>query len=364
MPDQPFPERDLWPSHSPKGAYRPASHLFDEAFLQKLERLAILSRRAMAGQLQGERRSPRRGQSVEFADFRPYAPGDDFRRIDWNAYARLERFFIKLFVEEEDLTVHLLVDASRSMNWGQPDKLWYAVRAAGALGYVALTGLDRVTVTVLNSGDDGGVGYFPPHRGKGQALALFGFLQAIERSSRLSPPPATFAAADTPPRQAGDRSVSPPPGRSLSGEPARPPTGLAPHLRAYAASATQPGPLLLFSDLLDDGWPDGLRALASRGFEITVLHILAPDEVNPEVAPWLSENLSGDFKLLDIETGAEVEITADYELLARYRHGLAAWQEELRRFCNARAIHYVPVETTLPLEELLFAWLRQRGVLR
>jgi len=130
--------------------------LFDEAFLRKLERLAILSRRAMAGQLQGERRSPKRGQSVEFADFRPYAQGDDFRRIDWNAYARLERFFIKLFIEEEDLTVHLLVDTSRSMDWGQPNKLWYAVRAAGALGYVALAGLDRVTVTAFGRSEAAG----------------------------------------------------------------------------------------------------------------------------------------------------------------------------------------------------------------
>jgi uncharacterized protein (DUF58 family) len=318
----------------------PTSHLFDETFLQKLERLAILSRRAMAGQLQGERRSPKRGQSVEFADFRPYAPGDDFRRIDWNAYARLERFFMKLFIEEEDLTVHLLLDTSRSMDWGQPNKLWYAVRAAGALGYVALTGLDRVTVTAFGTPtnrqviDDGTV-YFPPRRGKGQALALFGFLQALEQRSSL---PAF--------------------------QPSNLPTALAPRLRAYAASATQPGPLLLFSDLMDDGWADGLRALTARGFEVSVLHILAPDEVNPEAATWLAESLSGDFKLLDVETGAEVEITADYDLLARYREGLAAWQEELRRFCAARGVHYVPVETGLPFEELLFAWLRQRGVLR
>src|SRR5512137_536165 len=124
-----------------------SERLFSESFLRQLERLALLYRRAAAGPLQGERRSPRRGQSVEFADFRPYAPGDDFRRIDWNAYARLERFFLKLFVEEEDLTVHLLVDASLSMDWGQPNKLHYALQAAGALGYIALAGLDRVTVT-------------------------------------------------------------------------------------------------------------------------------------------------------------------------------------------------------------------------
>jgi len=304
-----------------------SNRLFDEPFLRKLERLSILSRRALAGQLQGERRSPKRGQSVEFADFRPYVPGDDFRRIDWNAYARLDRFFIKLFVKDQDLTVHLLVDASRSMDWGRPNKLGYAVRAAGALGYVALAGLDRVTVTALGMEErkNGNWRYFPPHRGKGQAMALFEFLQAL---------------------QAGGH------------------TELAPRLRAYAAATTQPGPLLLFSDLLDDGWRDGLTALASRGFEITVLHILAPDEIDPDTSTWLGAGLAGDLKLLDSETGAEVEITADYDLLQRYRDGLAAWQEELRRFCGARGMHYAPVETTLPFEELLFAWLRRRGVLR
>jgi uncharacterized protein (DUF58 family) len=293
-----------------------SDRLFDEPFLRKLERLAILSRRAMAGQLQGERRSPKRGQSVEFADFRPYASGDDFRRIDWNAYARLERFFIKLFVEEEDLTVHLLIDASRSMDWGEPNKLWYVVRAAAALGYVALVGLDRVTVTALG-GKNRHAETFPPRRGKGQAVALFGFLESLAAGGR---------------------------------------TALAPRLRAYAAAATRPGPLLLFSDLLDGGWRDGLNALAARGFEVTALHILSSDEVNPDLA--------GDLKLRDSETGAEVEITADYDLLGRYRDGLVAWQEELRRFCGARGMHYVPVESTVPFEELLFALLRRRGVLK
>ena len=137
--------------------------LFDEAFLRRLEQLAILSRQALSGQMQGERRSAKRGQSVEFADFRPYALGDDFRRIDWNAYARLERFFIKLFVSEEDVTVHLLVDVSRSMDWGTPHKLDYALRAAGALGYVALVGLDRVTVTALgHPAPQNGAGYLAP----------------------------------------------------------------------------------------------------------------------------------------------------------------------------------------------------------
>ena len=103
--------------------------LFDSTFLRKLDRLALLTRRAMAGDMQGERRSPRRGSSVEFADFRPYTSGDDFRQIDWNMYARMERFFLKLFVAEEELTIHLLVDNSASMDWGEPNKLLYARRA-------------------------------------------------------------------------------------------------------------------------------------------------------------------------------------------------------------------------------------------
>lgn len=302
-----------------------SERFFNEEFLQRLERIALVARRATAGQTQGERRSRKRGQSVEFADFRPYVAGDDFRRIDWNAYARLDRFFIKLFVEEEDLTVHFLIDTSRSMRFGEPQKLEYALRAVGALGYMGLSGLDRITVTAVGNGKAHGNGsYFPPHRGKQQALTFFSFLQGLEGS-----PTADIS---------GSR---PNPGRAL---------------QAYAASAARLGPLVLFSDLMDDGWQEGLRALAGRGFEVTVVHTLSSEEAQP--------SLEGDFKLLDAEDGGGVEITADYELLARYRKGLADWQEGLRRFCAARQINYVAVLSTLPLDELLFTWLRLKGVLR
>jgi uncharacterized protein (DUF58 family) len=293
------------------------SGLFDEAFLRKLERIAILSKRAMAGQLQGERRSPKRGHSVEFADFRPYSVGDDFRRIDWNAYARLERFFIKLFVEEEDLTVHLLIDTSLSMDWGQPDKFTYAVRSAGALGYIALHGLDRLTITALGENPNSNGGYFSPHRGKQNAFALFSFLLGLKAG-----------------------------GQAYLGQ----------RLQTYATSAPKPGPLLLLSDLMDDGWAVGLNTLAARGFDVSVMHILSPDEVNP--------NFTGDLKLLDSETKAAVEITGEYDLVERYRRGLADWREELRRFCGARGMQYAPIETSIPIEELLFARLRQHGILR
>jgi uncharacterized protein (DUF58 family) len=307
---------DLPRVHKPAAAGQ-ETRMFDEAFLRKLERLAILSRRSLAGQMQGERRSPKRGQSVEFADFRPYTLGDDIRRIDWNAYARLERFFIKLFIEEEDLTVHILLDASRSMQWGEPDKFRYAQRSAGALGYITLTGLDRVTVSAVGGSQTALEGYLSPRRGKNQALALFQFLQNLRPGGR---------------------------------------TDLGPRLKAYAAGSLPPGPLVLFSDLMDEGWAEGLGTLASRGYEVTILHTLAPDEVNPQLA--------GDLKLRDLETQAEVEITADYDLLQRYQAGLEAWKRELAGFCLARGMNYVPVLTSVPLDELLFAILRQRGVLR
>ncbi len=288
------------------------TQLFDEPFLRRLERLAILSKRALAGEIQGERRSPRRGQSVEFADYRNYTRGDDFRQIDWNVYARLERFFVKLFVEEEDLTVHLVVDTSRSMDWGTPTKLWYAQRAAAALGYIALAGFDRVTVAAVDAALRERM---PPRRGKGQVFALFDFLAGLRAEGA---------------------------------------TDLAAALGRYARQAGRPGPLILLSDLLDPGWQAGLRALQVRPFEITVLHILAPEELDP--------SLEGDLRLVDVETGRAVEITADPDLLARYRQGLHAWRDEIRRFCGRRGIAYVPLDTTVPFEELVFALLQRRGV--
>lgn len=303
-----------------------ATTLLEPALLAQLDRLALISRRLRAGQIQGERRSPKRGGSVEFADFRSYTTGDDFRQIDWNAYARLERLFVKLFVAEEDLTVHLWLDASRSMAWGEPSKFDFARRLAAALGYVALVGLDRVTAVSL-AGPNGvpgpdparpnAVSVFRPHRGKRQALAWFDWLAGLEAGATLD---------------------------------------VLPTLRSALAHTRHPGPLILISDLLGPGWEEGLRLLAQQSFEVTVLHTLAPEEVRPD--------LEGDLRLLDSEDQRAVEITADYDLLQRYRSRLAAWQERLHQASSAAGAHYVFVETTLPLEELVLSYLRRYGVLR
>jgi uncharacterized protein (DUF58 family) len=298
--------------------------LFDESFLRRLESLAILYRRAVVSRTRGERRSAQRGQSVEFSDFRPYAPGDDFRRVDWNAYARLDRLFLKLFVEEQDLTVHILIDASRSMDWGEPNKLTYAARLSGALGYVALASLDRVTVTALGLEGSAARRYLPALRGKRSALSLFEFLQSFSEKSN-------GALAKTP----GAPSAA---------------------LGAYAAATRHPGTLLLLSDLMDDGWQPALNRLAGRGFEVSVLHILSPEELHPE--------LEGDFRLVDSETEASVELSANFDTLQRYQQALANWQSSWRSFCAVRSMHYLPIDTSQSLEELFFARLPQQGVLR
>lgn len=291
--------------------------LFDSAFLRKLDRLVLLTRKDMVGDMQGERRSRRRGSSVEFADFRPYTIGDDIRQIDWHLFARMERFFLKLFVAEEEMTVHLLIDSSSSMDWGEPNKLEYARRIIAALGYIALSSLDLVTITAFGTGGNKPSRQLPGIRGKRSAFPLFSFLQSLT------------------PGGAGD---------------------LAATCHRYIQTARTPGPLLFCSDLLDPGWHDALRALSSRPFEIILLHVLAPQEIDPQI--------EGDFRLIDSEGGAPVEITADLGLLERYHQNLNEWQHEIESFCKGRGITYLFLDTSVPVEEFILSRMRQRAVLR
>ena len=286
--------------------------LFDEAFLRRLETLELASRRMTAGRMKGERRSVRRGQSVEFADYRTYASGDDLRQLDWNVYARLERLFIRLFVEEEDVTVHVLVDASRSMDFGEPNKLDFARRAAAALAYLGLAHLDRVSVAFLG---DGHASMLRPLRGKSRVVEVFRFL-----------------AAPRPERR----------------------TGLAEAARDYAGRLRGSGPLILISDLMDPGYLDALRDLAGTRSQLSVLHLLAPGELEPEVPP--------DARLVDVETGHAVEVSGDDDLIDRYRARLADWQTEISSFVSRRGGAYAVVPSDVDLADLLFDVLRRRRV--
>jgi uncharacterized protein (DUF58 family) len=297
-------------------------------FLAKLDRLTLVARRVRAGQTAGERRSTKRGTSVEFADYRDYTQGDDLRRVDWNVYARLERPYVKLFEEEEDLAVHVLLDGSGSMEWGdgdketvgpgdqERDKWMYARRLAAALGYVALTSGDRLAVASLRSQISNSK--FGPARGRGHVLRLFDWLEEV-------------GAEGT--------------------------TDLNAALRSYAVSGGRAGLVVLISDLFSPaGYAEGLTALAARGHEVAIVHVLSPDEVEPP--------LGGDLRLLDVETGEPQEVTIDGGMRALYRRRLEEWQDEIRATCRARDAHYIPVVTDTPFDRVVLYDLRRVGLVR
>jgi uncharacterized protein (DUF58 family) len=282
---------------------------FSSDFLAQLERLSLASRRSFRGRVKGERRSPRKGQSVEFSDYRAYGVGDDLRYVDWNIYGRTDRLHVKLFVDEEDLCLHLLFDASASMGFGRPSKLAYAVRLAAALGFIGLVNLERVGVGVLREGAADG---WSPVRGRNQFLPLVSFLSGVQADGRTS----------------------------LNG-------GLA----SYATRSREPGIAVVLSDFLDPGgYESGLRALLERRYDIHVVHLLDPAEMNPDFA--------GDLRLIDSETGEVRELTIDGEALRIYRDRLHQFLEGLEGFCRSLEIGYNRVLTDTPVESVVLSHLR------
>jgi uncharacterized protein (DUF58 family) len=286
---------------------------FPPEFLAQLERLSLLSRRAFRGSVKGERRSPRRGHSVEFADYRAYGHGDDLRYVDWNIYGRLGRLHVKLFVDEEDLCLHLLVDASASMRFGTPTKLEYAVRTAAALGFVGLVNHERVGVGILRARVSEG---WPPARGRNQVVTLLDFLGDVDSAG---------------------------------------PTRLNEALADYAARAREPGVAVLISDFLDPrGFEAGVRALLERRYDVHLIQVLDRSEMNPELA--------GDLRLEDAETGEMRDITVDADTLRGYHERLAEFLERVEGFCRSREVGYHRVVTDTPVEEFVVAQLRGRVV--
>jgi len=288
--------------------------VFDEAFLRQLERLLLLMRSPVRGGLKGGRRSVKRGQSVEFADYRDYSMGDDLRQLDWNVYARLEKLFVKLFIEEEDVTITLLVDASASMASGHPQKLLFAKRAAAALGYIGLASEDRIAVSALS----GRIARRrAAMRGSGRIFRLLADLSAI-------------AVADGP-------------------------TDLVAAARHAAAQLHGRGVVVLLSDLLDPAADRVIRELAATGSELIILHILSPDELDPA--------FEGDLRLVDSETGERVDITADLATIDAYRERLTAWKAGFADLAAKRRASYVDLSSDVNLADLMFSQLRRRRVL-
>jgi uncharacterized protein (DUF58 family) len=288
-----------------------AAALLEPALLRRLESLALQVRRAVSGQMGGERRSRRRGQSVEFADFRNYTPGDDFRLIDWNAYARLDRFMLRLFVAEEELPLSLFVDLSGSMDWGKPNKAETARRLAGAIAYVALAALDRVRLTVFADGPTSGGA---PYRGRRAAAGLFARLQSL------------------------------------------PAGGVTNYEKlVWPIGRQRPGMTVLITDGLGEPVDPALMALQRAKQEGAVLQLLAPQEAAPD---W-----SGDARLKDAETGLEREFTATPQTQGSYLRALAQRTDDIQRAAHRRGLRFARLSTAEPIDEMVQITLRRLGLL-
>jgi uncharacterized protein (DUF58 family) len=303
--------------------------LIDPAFLRKLERMRIQARRAFPGKMRGERRSTRRGSSVEFADFRKYEAGDDFRHVDWNIYARLERLMLRQFVEEEDVRVDILIDRSQSMHFGRPaTKFDFARRAAAALAFLAVSSLDRVGVTVFDSAVRA---QLRAGNGRGHLVTLLSFLEG------LSAPSPEDHLAEASARADQDEGKRPPPGQ----------TNLSAVLKAYQKANPRPGILFVISDFFDPAdFRREMKLLAHRGFDVNLIQVLAPEETQPEEA--------GDFLLVDAETGEEREVTANSRVVAAYRAALAGFTTSLEAFARTSGIGYSMIKSDASFEDLLF----------
>ena len=289
--------------------------LLDPDFMARLDQLSLVSRKIFAGKMRGERISKRRGQSVEFADYRNYVSGDDLRFLDWNIYARLDQLFIKLFLEEEDLHVSLLVDVSGSMDWGEPHKGLYARRVAAALAYIGLINFDRVSVFAYADGlraELAGV------RGRRMMFKVIEFLAGLE--------------------YAGVSDLA------LTG-------------KQFAVRHPQPGVVLVLSDLLEKGgYADGLRFLLARPYDLYVVQLLSPEEIEP--------SLVGDLLLTDAEDGERAEVTISRALVQRYRQQLAAYCLGLQEYCTRRGISYLFSPTAAPFDQLVLTYFRRRGLIQ
>jgi uncharacterized protein (DUF58 family) len=297
-------------------AAKPAKDdLFDDEFQRKLDYLAIVSRKVFAGRMRAERRTKKSGSGIEFADHRDYQPGDDFRYLDWNVYQRLERLLLRLYEEEEDLSIYLIVDASGSMAFGDGDKLRYAKKVCAALAYVGLANLDRVSIV---STSDRVMERMPQTRGKARIFKVFRFLRELE--------PAGV-------------------------------TDLEDALKGFVAQNKRRGLAVLISDLYDPaGFERGINVLRYNKFDPFVVHVIDSKEARPK--------LHGDVLLYDCETGDEREVTVTAKVLDRFAEVHAAYLKEIERFCATRQVPYIAADVQIPFDELILRVFRRGGFLR
>ncbi len=305
------------PPPATSGAARAAdrSELFDERFLRTVEHLHMVSRKVFAGNLRAERRTRKVGSGIEFADHRTYARGDDFRYIDWNLYGRLDRLLLRLFEEEEDLHIYILIDCSDSMAIGTPPKMHYAMKVGAALSYVGLANLDRVSIVPFSNRL---LGRLPPSRGKNRIFRVFDFLRTVD----------------------------------IGGQ-----TDVAEAMKVFVGQHKRRGLAVLISDFYDPrGFEEGINTLRYNRFEPFVLQVYDQREAAP--------NLAGDLALVDCETGELREVTVSKALLEAYTREHEKYCKELEDFCTARAVPFFRTHTALPFDELVLRIFRSGGFLR
>lgn len=288
--------------------------LLSPDMLGRLERLELVSRKIFRGRMKGERRSKRKGQSVEFADFRNYVPGDDLRLIDWNLYARLDQLFLKMFLEEEDLHFNALLDCSGSMDFGDPSKFFVGKQLAAALGYIGMVRADRVRVAGLGSA----ARRAPVMRSRSSLPQLVTYLESLTANDNVT---------------------------------------LFDGVKDFLIRSSGSGVVVVITDLMDKtGYEQALRMLVGRRMDIFVLHVLTPEEIDPPIR--------GDRRLIDIEDGDAAEITLTPFVLDRYRENVKRFIASAKAFCSRRDIVYIPVRTDVPVETIVSKYLRNRGVVR
>ncbi len=295
--------------------YGPGADLFDRDFLTEVEKLYIISKKVFAGKLKAERRTKKIGSGVEFAEHRDYAPGDDFRYIDWNIYGRLDKLLLRLFEEEEDLQIHILVDLSESMTMGEPPKFLYALRLGAALAYIGLSNLDRVGVVPFA---DGILDRLAPNRGKGRIFKIFEFLRKQRPGGR---------------------------------------TDLTRALRTFVAQNQRRGVAVVLSDFYDpSGYEEALRLLSYHRYESYVIQVFDRREVEPE--------LIGDVRLVDVETGEVRQVTVSPGLLKRYAKQHETFRRHLSEFCLSLTMPCFQVHTQVPFQDLVLDVFRMGGFVK
>lgn len=313
--------------------------LLTPELVSRLGQLDIASRKVFSGKLKGERRSKRRGESVEFADHRPYVSGDDLRHIDWNIFGRLDRLFLKLFLEEEDLSLHIVIDCSASHDCGEPNKFLFMQRLAASLAYIGLVNLNRVAVTAIGekiAEGDAGVSVSADGESGPATTGVVSSLRDLRGRRRLQELITYLCTLE-------------PVGA----------TRFTDACKRIAITRRGKGIMLVLSDFFyKEGYETGLRLLKGHGYDVFAIQVLSPQEMEPAGV------IGGDLRLKDVEDGDAAEVTISAPLLKKYKQILNAYCNRLHEFCAQRDLMHMTVKSDTPVDVLVMDYLRRRGLLR